>query len=286
MVTKRQENYSFSVKSLTIYDYDTGEPYCVRNMTGGSNTLNISLEVAMLDGGDTFGKKRVEVYDGAVSVDATIREVPMEIVNIANQGSLTTESSCASASVDQTVTNKTGTSVSTVIISARVSAGAHADVLNDKIYVEALSTNTFKLVNYSKQLSSDTLTVATVDGTIVASAVAPGIILDMCSASSFTASDSAVFETKSIHYGKKTSSFGVERVESSVKYVGVRGEAHNASDGTIVKFDLFKCALTGAGAPMTYGDYMSLPIHAEAQVDDKLTTESVGEIELIKTEDC
>jgi len=278
MATAREKNYAFSIKNLSIADYDTGEPYVADSMSGGNGTLNIAINNAILEGTQGFGSLKIESWGGNASLDAVIKEAPMEILKIGNQGSLSSNAACACASITS-ITDKTGTSIGTKITNLAVSGGAHSLVVRDTIYIEALSTTTFKIVNYSKGLVSAAIT-ASGSGRLFDADVAPGIIGDFASA--FTTGDTGVFSTLPIHGGDKTVSFGLEKNCASTKYVNIKGTSQNCSDGNYLEFELYKCAISGVGVPMVQGDFVTLTIHADAEIDDSLSTPSPGRIRLIK----
>jgi len=223
----------------------------------------------------------VEAFGGAASVDATIREVPMEIINIANQGTLTSNAACASATVG-TLTNKKGTSITACIVSTFVSAGTHQLTGRDTLYIEALSSSTLKVVSYATGHSSDTQTIATGSTMVLASAINPSLQITASAGVTFVTGDTAVIDILPVHAGDEKIVFGIEKVEVSTKYVSIIGQAQNQSNEDILEFKLHKCALTGAGAPLNYGDYMQLTIHADAMVDDSLSTQAAGEYRFIQ----
>lgn len=272
----RQKNFPFSIDSLIISDYSTGEPIVGRQLTGQSATLNVAIKTTSLEANEYFAPIAVEAHGGEISFDATLQEVPKKILNYCNQGSLTTTTSCASAVVGA-VTNKKGTSVSTVLTAVAVSAGQHSSVKTDRIYIEALSTSTFKIVNSSKGLISDTLTVSGAGG-VYDNNVAPGITFTVVSTSSFTTGDTAIFNTTAIHAGLETYNFGTEKVCGSAQYVNVRGVACNQSDNDRYEFELYKCLMTGVSAPMSHGDFMTISVHGDAMVDETLGTPAAGVI--------
>ena len=283
MSTKRQRNYPFSIQSLTISDYSTGEPIAARTFAGGACTLNVSLTSVMLEGNEFLAPVRAEIEGGQISFDATIKEAPMKLLQYGNQGSTVTVAACASAFTG-TITAKTGSTITNVITAVAVSGSLHTSVLRDKIYIEALTTSTFKIVNYSKSLESGTIALSGAATRIVDADVAPGIQFAIESASAFTADDTAVFETTPIAGGETDVEFGKEKVCSRIKYVNVRAVTHNCSDDDHFEFELYKCVLTGTGAPMTQGDYMALEVHGDAQVDTSRTVEATANYKIIKGE--
>ena len=283
-MVNRTENYSFSISNLTIYNYATGKPYVSRQFApDGSATLNSTINVAIQEGGDVYGTKMVEPWGGAHSLDATIVEFPIELMNICNQGSLTTVTTCASA-VAGTITNKSGDSISAYMITAQISAGTHGNVVNDVYYIEALSSSTYKITSYITGKSSGTLSLVSGTSVQIASAFAPGLQIIALSAGSIALStgDTATVTTTPIHFGTKTSQFGHEKVCSTTVYVGCRGTAVNCSDQNEVTFDLYKCLITGAPHSMNHGAFTSLSIHADAMVDSTRSTQAAGEIKEIQ----
>ena len=141
--------------------------------------------------------------------------------------------------------------------------------------------STFKIINYSKGLESAVLTVSGAGG-VYDSTVAPGINFTVASAQSFTTNDTALFDTTAINGGIETYDMGIENDCASGKYVSIEGVACNKADGDRYRFKLYKALLTGVGAPMQHGEFMTLSIHADAMVDETLATPAAGFIEQIK----
>jgi len=282
MVTTREENFPFSIESMTIFDYNSGEPYATRQFNGGNAQLNVGINLAMLDGADIDAPKRIEKFGGSISIDASVKEAPMEIINIANGGSLTTETACASAFIDNIV-NLSGTSLSGDITGIAVSGGSHGSVIYDTIYIEVISTTTFKAVNYSKGTETGTLSVGTYSAAaaILDATVAPGIVLQ--ASAELTPGDTLTFNTVPSHSGRKISKGGLERACSNTVYVGVKGVAKNCSDGDIYSFTLYKGLMTGSPSNLAHGEYFNLGIHIDGQQDDSLSTPAAYNIELLKS---
>jgi len=280
MTVNRVKNFPFSIDSLVISDYATGKPVVAKQLTGQSATLNVGIKTASLEGGEYHGPMAVEAFGGEISMDATMQEVPKRILNYCNQGTLATTATCASATVGS-VTNKKGTSLSTVVTAVVVSAGQHALVKTDTLYFEALTTSTFTVTNYSKGKDTATLTVSGAGGQYDTT-VMPGLSITLESASSFTVGDTAVVEVHSLHGGMETYSYGIEKTCGSSQYVAIQGVACNASDGDRYRFEMHKALMTGVGMPMTHGDFMTLTVHADAMVDDTLSTPKAGYIEQMK----
>lgn len=277
MVTKRQENFIFSIESAAIFDYDTGEPFVVRQFAGLNATLNAAINVALLEGADVNSTKRVEIFGGAYSFDVTVKEAPMELINAANAGTLASAVACASATVTQ-IDDRNGT-LSAFVTSIAVSGGATSTVVHDTIYVKALSTSTLEFTNYSKGTKTTTLT-ASGASRLVDSTVMPGIIMTL--ASGFVSGATATFTTIPIHTGKKTSTIGTENTTTNNVFVGIKGVAQSKASGDKWQFTLHKCLMTGIANPMNHGDFMEVTVHGDAQIDDSLSTPAAGEMLLLK----